>query len=516
MSSTVPYSNIKLEAEVKEDERCNEENEGVDIGENSVMFDREKVKWEATDETERGSSEDLIEFNDDIKQEKIMEVEEAGPAKKLMKIEEEVELDVTEETEEVLDIYRMFEMEMKWEPVEDLENASTSENSVASNEDVEREEREVVLETNGTEKLYDCKKEEEWESTKDFEYASTSEQPLLEYGEQEEFEELEETDNTEESYEKEVEWESIEDVKRANACGYLVPEVEQEEDEYDENTEDRENLFEELMKQEEVETIEDGDATEETTMDYEEDAEDPACIHGSEEEKKICKKLREKRRDNEKHVGMLEERIEKKRKRELQRPVATRKKKIHLLRCFMCSRVFAKEETMRQHVSEKHAGSEEEYIFKCSKCERRFKNLQHFCRHELSHDSAFTCFYCKMEFRKEISLRVHLSKAHYRSLDGSRLPKTFECKCGRKFGLHVEFLRHLNHRENKEIMDDLEKVPREQRRRCQCYKNLLAKKGAYYARDHAKKTCTRCARCKVHFCSECYEPAHLCSPKDVT
>ncbi|KAJ1373179.1 hypothetical protein KIN20_035521 [Parelaphostrongylus tenuis] len=63
----------------------------------------------------------------------------------------------------------------------------------------------------------------------------------------------------------------------------------------------------------------------------------------------------------------------------------------------------------------------------------------------------------------------------------------------------------------------LETVPCKQRRRCvECYKNLAADKGSQYARDHTKRTLTRCNRCKTHFCVNCYDPAHLCRPGELT
>ncbi|KAJ1353365.1 hypothetical protein KIN20_009973 [Parelaphostrongylus tenuis] len=397
-----------------------------------------------------------------------MEAKETDSAERMVKIEREVEFNVPEDSGKALGNFSMSEMEVKWETVEDFENLNAAENSsVALKENGERKTHEEILKTNGTEKLNDCKWEVERELNKDLEYANTSKGLMLEYVDQEEDEVLEGTDDTGNLRVK-VQWESIEDFESANTSGYSVPcekEVKQEEYECDEYTVDRENLFEEEVKQEEVQAIEEADGTKEATVMYEEDAEESSRNRELEEKKIRKKKLREKRREKEKRLRMLKEkRREKKRKRELQRQAAISNKNLQLYCCFVCNKMFIDEETMRQHVLKKHIGYEKEYIFKCSKCYRRFKYQQHLRRHDRTHsDAEFTCFLCKREFREETSLRIHLSKVHNRSLDGSKLSKSIKCKCGQKFGLNEELSRHRYYCNNRENIAEQRRKAREEK-----------------------------------------------------
>ncbi|KAJ1361813.1 hypothetical protein KIN20_021161 [Parelaphostrongylus tenuis] len=269
---------------------------------------------------------------------------------------------------------------------------------------------------------------------------------------------IERTDGIGESVERTVERELNEKCGNTNASGNLVPlakQVKEEEDEEKENANGGERLvlFEETVKQEDIGRSEDLDGTGERAVDTEEGEENLAHMRELVKKKGHRKMmLRDKRKEKEQKMKMLRQRRrEKKRERELKRQAAIKNKKLQLFCCYVCNRVFSEEDAMKKHLLDKHIGYEKEYILKCDQCYRRFKLKQHLRRHEETHkNTSYACPHCKREFRKEISLEIHLSKVHGRTLDGTKISKTLGCGCGQKFGLKEEFARHRYYCVNRE------------------------------------------------------------------
>ncbi|EYB86600.1 hypothetical protein Y032_0276g1093 [Ancylostoma ceylanicum] len=209
-------------------------------------------------------------------------------------------------------------------------------------------------------------------------------------------------------------------------------------------------LENELLR-EEIEEQEKAEAAEKRMQELEKGAEE--FVHITE--------LKNKR---DRHSKMSQEkRAEKERIIQLRKELAMANREREIFCCFVCSRVFADEEGMREHVAEKHLANKKEYFLKCSKCYQRFNKKQHLQRHELTHkNTAYTCRVCSREFRGVVSLKIHMSSAHSMSLDGVHISRELACKCGQKFGVVEELKRHRYYCETRESIAEKRRKAREE------------------------------------------------------
>ncbi|CAJ0594411.1 unnamed protein product [Cylicocyclus nassatus] len=158
-----------------------------------------------------------------------------------------------------------------------------------------------------------------------------------------------------------------------------------------------------------------------------------------------------------------EKKAERERIARIRRELAIANREREFFCCFVCSRVFTDEEAMRQHVSEKHLAAKKNFNLKCPHCYLRFTEKRLLTKHMKFHkDASFTCEVCKFQFKEHLSLKVHMSRAHGLSLDGTEIVKKHECKCGQKFGLMEELKRHRYYCDNRESITEKRRIARQE------------------------------------------------------
>merc|ERR1712008_201551 len=126
--------------------------------------------------------------------------------------------------------------------------------------------------------------------------------------------------------------------------------------------------------------------------------------------------------------------------------------------CFVCHKIFGKNRSLEEHMSDAHKGitmpiHEENKLYECNICNKRFGGRYDMKKHiETVHEGKkkhevmkeYKCFVCDKIFKTNKKLKGHMSFAHKEKLAVHEKKKKYGCiTCKKSFGKKFEMKKHI-------------------------------------------------------------------------